>query len=78
VAGDKKFQQPHWFILKLNIEINTWNLAPKMNTPKALANFSPGLLQPWDKEVKESIKRGKRWACPRQTPSEFDRNDGPF
>jgi hypothetical protein len=23
------------------------------NTPKALANFSPGLLQPWAEEVKD-------------------------
>jgi hypothetical protein len=24
------------------------------DTPKALANFSPGLLQPWEKKCKES------------------------
>jgi hypothetical protein len=28
----------------------------ELNTPKALANFSPGLLQPWEEKGKD-IKR---------------------
>jgi hypothetical protein len=27
------------------------------NTPKALVNFSPGLLQPWDQEGKANKRR---------------------
>jgi hypothetical protein len=29
----------------------------KVNTPKALANFGPGLLQPWAKGTQRSKKR---------------------
>jgi hypothetical protein len=43
-------------------------------TPKALANYNPGLFQPWGKRDIKNDKTLKALGCAIRTPSEFERN----
>jgi hypothetical protein len=49
-----------------------------MSTPKAFASFSPGLLQPWDKDAKDSENAESVGKCAANSFRVRDLKDRPF